>query len=303
MSIQVENVTKKYDEQEALSNVSFSINKGEIVGFLGPNGAGKSTMMKIITCYLPQTIGKVSVCGFDVEAEPMKVRAKLGYLPEHNPQYVEMYIKEYLRFAGGVHKVKNLDERIKELIELVGLQKEQHKKIGMLSKGYRQRVGLAQALIHDPEVLILDEPTTGLDPNQIVEIRELIKSVGKEKTVMMSTHIMQEVEAICDRVIIIDEGKRVADKSTKEIRLDQNQKLVRVLFESAPEVGTLKRINGVTKCSKQDDGAWLIESSGSNDLRKELFQFAIAQKLIILEMHEQRQDLEGVFRQLTSKRA
>lgn len=303
MSIHVENVTKKYEEQEALSNVSFSINKGEIVGFLGPNGAGKSTMMKIITCYLPQTSGKVSVCGFDVEAEPMKVREKLGYLPEHNPQYVEMYIKEYLRFAGGVHKVNNLDARIEELIELVGLQKEQHKKIGMLSKGYRQRVGLAQALIHDPEVLILDEPTTGLDPNQIIEIRELIKSVGKEKTVMMSTHIMQEVEAICDRVIIINEGKSVADKSTKEIRQDQSQKTVRVLFESAPDMHLVKNINGVTKCTREEDGALLVHGSGNKDLRKVLFEFAIHQKLVILEMHEQTQDLEGVFRQLTAKRA
>ncbi|MCC6837460.1 MAG: ATP-binding cassette domain-containing protein, partial [Bacteroidia bacterium] len=214
MSIKVENITKQYGEQKALNNVSFEVNTGEIVGFLGPNGAGKSTMMKILTCFIPQTSGKASVCGFDVAEESLEVRKQVGYLPEHNPLYLDMYVKEYLEFIAGLHHIKNVKERIAEMIEITGLQVEQKKKIGALSKGYRQRVGLAQALIHDPKVLILDEPTTGLDPNQLAEIRNLIIEVGKQKTVMLSTHIMQEVEAMCDRVIIINRGEIVANDET-----------------------------------------------------------------------------------------
>jgi ABC-2 type transport system ATP-binding protein len=211
MSIIAENVTKTYGTQQALNGVSFQIDKGQIVGFLGPNGAGKSTMMKIITCYIPPTSGNISVCGFDVMEQSTQAKKHIGYLPELNPLYTDMYVREYLSFVGGMYKIQNLKSRVEEMIETVGLQPEAHKKIETLSKGYRQRVGLAQALIHDPEVLILDEPTSGLDPNQLVEIRNLIVQVGKTKTVMLSTHIMQEVEAMCDRAFIIDRGKIVAD--------------------------------------------------------------------------------------------
>ena len=213
MSIEVNKITKLYGEQKALNEVSFSIKSGEIVGFLGPNGAGKSTLMKIISCYLPPSIGTIKVCGLDVMEQSMEVRKKVGYLPEHNPLYLDMYVKEYLEFVGRFYDVKKLNDRVKEMVEITGLTIEQNKKIGQLSKGYRQRVGLAQAIIHDPQVLILDEPTTGLDPNQLVEIRNLIKALGKNKTVMLSTHIMQEVQAICERAIIINHGKIVADDS------------------------------------------------------------------------------------------
>src|SRR3954469_3536527 len=214
MSIKVNQITKLYGEQKALDDVSFEAGSGQVVGFLGPNGAGKSTMMKIITCFIPQTSGTASVCGFDVTEDSIEVRKNVGYLPEHNPLYLEMYVREYLEFIAGLHKIKNVRTRIAEMIETTGLQVEQKKKIGALSKGYRQRVGLAQALIHDPKVLILDEPTSGLDPNQLTEVRNLIRSLGKEKTVVLSTHIMQEVEAICDKVIIINKGKIVANEST-----------------------------------------------------------------------------------------
>ena len=212
MSLIINSVTKSYDKQQALTDVSFTLNKGEIVGFLGPNGAGKSTLMKIITCYLQQDSGKVQVCNLDIQEQDLQVKAKIGYLPEHNPLYTDMYVKEYLSFVGGIYKVENLNNRIAEIIIQIGLMPEQSKKIGELSKGYRQRVGLAAALLHNPEVLILDEPTTGLDPNQLVEIRNLIKEVGKDKTVLLSTHIMQEVDKICNRVIIINKGKIIDDQ-------------------------------------------------------------------------------------------
>ena len=212
MSLIINSVTKSYDKQQALTDVSFTLNKGEIVGFLGPNGAGKSTLMKIITCYLQQDSGKVQVCNLDTQEQDLQVKAKIGYLPEHNPLYTDMYVKEYLSFVGGIYKVENLNNRIAEIIIQTGLIPEQSKKIGELSKGYRQRVGLAAALLHNPEVLILDEPTTGLDPNQLVEIRNLIKEVGKDKTVLLSTHIMQEVDKMCNRVIIISKGKIVDDQ-------------------------------------------------------------------------------------------
>ena len=218
MSLSVKNITKQYKKQIAVDDISFEIKSGEIVGFLGPNGAGKSTTMKIISCFIPPTKGTVTVCGFDVSNDDLKVKKKVGYLPESNPLYYDMYVKEFLSFIASLHKINNKKERIKEMIEMVGLQNEQHKKIGTLSKGYKQRVGLAQAMIHDPDVLILDEPTSGLDPNQIIEIRELIKNFGKDKTVLLSTHIMQEVESMCDRVIIINEGKLVADDSVESIK-------------------------------------------------------------------------------------
>ncbi|MFN6038747.1 MAG: ATP-binding cassette domain-containing protein, partial [Bacteroidota bacterium] len=231
MSIKVENISKIYGKQKALKNVSFEVNSGEIVGFLGPNGAGKSTMMKILTCYLPQSSGKASVCNFDVEKESMEVKKCVGYLPEHNPLYLEMYVKEYLAFVGGLHGLKKINERVKEMISLTGLEIEQKKKIGALSKGYRQRVGLAQALIHDPKVLIMDEPTTGLDPNQLEEIRGLIKSVGKEKTVLLSTHIMQEVEAVCDRILIINHGEITADGKINELKKNNEKQNFIVQFD------------------------------------------------------------------------
>lgn len=230
MSIEVKKITKLYGEQKALNDVSFSIQSGEIIGFLGPNGAGKSTLMKIISCYLPSSEGTVKVCGLDVMEQSMEVRKKVGYLPEHNPLYLDMYVKEYLEFVGRFYNVKKLNERVKEMVEITGLTIEQNKKIGQLSKGYRQRVGLAQAIIHDPQVLILDEPTTGLDPNQLVEIRNLIKELGKNKTVMLSTHIMQEVQAICERAIIINHGKIVADDSIANLT-QKNSNLEKVFQE------------------------------------------------------------------------
>jgi ABC-2 type transport system ATP-binding protein len=231
MSLSVKNITKQYKKQIAVDDISFEIKSGEIVGFLGPNGAGKSTTMKIISCFIPPTKGTVTVCGFDVSNDDLKVKKKVGYLPESNPLYYDMYVKEFLSFIASLHKINNQKERIKEMIEMVGLQNEQHKKIGTLSKGYKQRVGLAQAMIHDPEVLILDEPTSGLDPNQIIEIRELIKNFGKDKTVLLSTHIMQEVESMCDRVIIINEGKLVADDSVESIKKGNKKSNMEDIFK------------------------------------------------------------------------
>ena len=227
----LKNVSKQYKNQKAVDNISFELKSGEIVGFLGPNGAGKSTTMKIITCFIPPTNGTISVCGLDVSNDHLMVKKKVGYLPENNPLYYDMYVREFLNFVASLHKVKNKKDRVNEMIELVGLQKEEHKKIGTLSKGYKQRVGLAQAMIHDPDVLILDEPTTGLDPNQIVEIRNLIKNFGKNKTVLLSTHIMQEVESMCDRVIIINEGKIVADDSVEAIKKGNNKANLEDIFK------------------------------------------------------------------------
>ncbi len=300
MSIKVENVTKEYGAQKALDNVSFEVKPGEIVGFLGPNGAGKSTMMKIITCYLPQTVGKVTVGDFDVSKDAMKVKERIGYLPEHNPQYLEMFVKEYLLFVAKLHKVKNPKERVKEMIQLVGLEVEQNKKIEALSKGYRQRVGLAQALMHNPDVLILDEPTTGLDPNQIVEIRNVIKEVGKHKTVMMSTHIMQEVEAICDRVIIINKGKIVADQPTSELqKMSSSTQIIQVEFDGKPNLNKLKNLKGVKRVDSLKGNSFEVEASAKHDVRSDIFQFAVDSQLKVLGLSVEEQDLEDVFQKLT----
>lgn len=303
VSISVKNVTKKYGNQNALDNISFEISKGEIVGFLGPNGAGKSTSMKIITCFIPQTQGKVKVCGLDVNDEPIKVKRKVGYLPEHNPLYLDMYVKEYLLFLARLHKVKKKKERVAEMIKSVGLEMEQHKKIGALSKGYRQRVGLAQAMLHNPEVLILDEPTSGLDPNQLVEIRELIKTFGKDKTILLSTHIMQEVEAICDRIIIINDGRIVADEKASEIKSKVVKKqVVKVEFDTSISKSKLTSISGVTSAKEVSNKIWILESKTDKDIRKEISKFAQTNNILVLTMQKEDESLENVFKELTSKK-
>jgi ABC-2 type transport system ATP-binding protein len=301
VSIEVKNVFKYYGEQAALNDVSFKINSGEIVGFLGPNGAGKSTMMKIITCFLPKSEGEVKVCGLDVENDSLAVREKVGYLPEHNPLYLDMYIKEYLDFVAGIYKIKNKKERITEMISLVGLDKEQNKKIGALSKGYRQRVGLAQAMIHDPEVLVLDEPTTGLDPNQIEEIRQLIVNIGKTKTVMLSTHIMQEVEAICDRVIIIKDGRIVADDTTQHIQQgDDEKQTIFVEFDKEFSRNQLSKINGVSSVKHLEGNQWLFASNDTN-IRANIAKFSQQNDLLVLTMRVEEKTMEEVFKELTNK--
>ena len=295
MSIEVKNVTKIYGEQKALNDVSFEIGSGEIVGFLGPNGAGKSTMMKIITCFIPQTSGLIKVCGYDVTEDPIDVKRNVGYLPEHNPLYLDMYVKEYLDFVGGVYKIDNRKNRVKEMVDMVGLGLEQNKKIGALSKGYRQRVGLAQAMIHDPKVLILDEPTTGLDPNQLEEIRNLIKEIGKEKTIMLSTHIMQEVEAICDKTIIVNKGIIVANETTKELQQRNKQGIVvTVEFDKPVDKKQLEKIGGVTKVAQKSDTFLVLEINADN-VRNNIFQFAMQNDLTVLTMQKETQSLENVF--------
>ncbi len=301
MSIKVNNITKLYGEQRALDDVSFEVNSGEIVGFLGPNGAGKSTMMKILTCFIPQSSGTASVCGYDISEQSLEVRKNVGYLPEHNPLYTEMYIKEYLEFIAGLHHLKNVKQRIAEMIEMTGLQVEQKKKIGALSKGYRQRVGLAQALIHDPKVLILDEPTTGLDPNQLTEIRHLIKEIGKQKTVMLSTHIMQEVEAICDRVIIVNNGKIVANDITSVLQnyQSQNKQVITVEFDKQTSLADLKTITGVVDAKNSKGNVWHIEANTDKDIRTDIFQFAVKKGMAVLTLNKEEQKLEDVFKELT----
>lgn len=301
MSISVKNVTKIYGNQKALNDVSFEIGSSEVVGFLGPNGAGKSTMMKIITCYIPQSSGDIKVCGFDVNESSIEVRKNVGYLPEHNPLYLDMYVQEYLKFIGEIHKIPNHKKRVLEMIDMVGLEKEQHKKIGALSKGYRQRVGLAQSMIHDPKVLILDEPTSGLDPNQLVEIRNLIKEIGKEKTVMLSTHIMQEVEAICNRVIIINQGSIVANDNTSEIQ-QMNQGtgyVLKVELNQGLEKQLWLEIEGVKEVKSIDDKTVFIQTDTEDDIREKVFNFAVSNKRSVLTMLKEERSLEDVFKELT----
>lgn len=303
MSIKVSEVSKIYGEQHALNNVSFEINSGEVVGFLGPNGAGKSTMMKILTCYLTPSMGQVEVCGINVLESPLKVKQKVGYLPEHNPLYLDMYVKEYLQFIAGLHKISKPKEKVAEMIETVGLTLEQNKKIGSLSKGYRQRVGLAQAIIHDPEVLILDEPTSGLDPNQLEDIRKLIIDLGKKKTVMLSTHIMQEVEAICGRVIIIDRGEIKANSETKKLQKEQTSRQV-VFVEFDKEIGRnkLSSIAGVKNVKNIDGLNWVIESEAKEDIRPVISRFALDNNLLVLTIRKEEQSLEDVFKKFTNKK-
>ena len=298
MSIKVKKLSKLYGTQIALTEVSFEINKGEIVGFLGPNGAGKSTLMKILTGYISQTNGDAKICNLDINKNSIETRSKIGYLPEHNPLYLDMYVKEYLEFVANIYNVNH--KYIDEIIKKIGLLKEQHKLIRSLSKGYRQRVGLAQALIHDPEVLILDEPTTGLDPNQLIEIRSLIKKVGRKKTVLLSTHIMQEVEAICDRVIIINKGQIVANKTIVELQKSKgNKKLITVEFDKKAEKKELMKIGNVLEASELKGNKYQIFSDSKFDLRPAIFEFAVNNKLTVLQMNIEEQKLESIFQELT----
>lgn len=297
MSIEGENISKLYGNQKALNGISFSVDKPEIVGFLGPNGAGKSTMMKILTTYIQPNDGIAKVNGFSTNEQLKEVQKSVGYLPEHNPLYLDMYIKEYLAFNANIYKVTK--ERIEEVIELTGLTAEVNKKIGQLSKGYRQRVGLASALLHDPDVLILDEPTTGLDPNQLVDIRNLIKSIGKTKTVFLSTHIMQEVEAMCNRVIIIRKGEIVADKKLSELR-DKKEQTVIVEFDYRVEDAFLKKLPKVKKVENTHDFVYEITFDTSEDMRSYVFDFAHDNQLKILQLNQKNASLESLFRELTT---
>lgn len=303
MSIKIENITKFYGKQKALNDVSMQINSGEIVGFLGPNGAGKSTMMKIITGFIPPSSGNVFINGKSIIEHSIELRKIIGYLPEHNPLYIEMYVKEYLMFMASIHlPKKQLKDRVKEIVELTGLTIEQNKKIGSLSKGYRQRVGLAQALVHNPEVLILDEPTTGLDPNQIVEIRNLIYEIGKEKTIMLSTHIMQEVEAICDRIIIINNGKLVADERPETIqnKVKDETSVIIVEFDKLIDKKLFNEIEYITDVKYLKNNKWLLECDADKDIRSSIFRFAVKHGFTILSQQKQEKSLEDVFKQLTS---
>ncbi len=303
MSIRVEGVTKLYGDQVALNGVSFSIPSNQVVGFLGPNGAGKSTMMKILTGYIPPTSGKAFVDGIDVLLNPIEAKRIIGYLPENNPLYYDFYVKEYLEFVGSIYKVEKLKARVAEVIDITGIGYEQNKKIGSLSKGYKQRVGLAQALVHNPSVLILDEPTSGLDPNQIVEIRSLIEQIGREKTVMLSTHIMQEVEAICQNIIIIDKGDIVANGSTKEIAsLALDSKMVTVEFAEVPSADIVDELRMFGRIVKHEGAVFTINSADNVDIRPKLFNFAVANGLSIVQLQEHEAHLESVFRSLTGKK-
>ncbi|MEY5132109.1 MAG: hypothetical protein RLZZ198_113 [Bacteroidota bacterium] len=298
MSIEVKHLTKFFGEQAAVNDISFEIGKGEIVAFLGPNGAGKSTTMKMITGYIPASSGSIKVNGITVDVDDLETRKIIGYLPENNPLYLDMYVKEYLHFVGSIYKIKDLKTRVNEMIQMVGLELEQHKKIGALSKGYKQRVGLAQAFIHDPEVLILDEPTSGLDPNQLVEIRELIKTIGKEKTIMLSTHIMQEVEAICDRVIIINKGKIVANNNQQALDTSPEVQTIYIEFEGAVSSQLLTKIPGVTTVKALGNG-WLIEGVTDQDLRKNVSKKAQEAGWLIMTLKLEKKSLEAVFKELT----
>jgi len=298
MSIEVSNISKSYGSQKALDAVSFSIAKGEIVGFLGPNGAGKSTLMKILTTYINADQGTASVNGHDVNTNQKAVQQSVGYLPEHNPLYLDLYVREYLEFNAGVYKVTKA--RIEEVIELTGLTPESHKKIGQLSKGYRQRVGLATALLHNPDVLILDEPTTGLDPNQLVEIRRVIKNAGKDKTVFLSTHILQEVEAICDRVIIIDHGKIVTDKKLDKLIVETEQ-VIEVEFDKPVDDTLFAKLPNLVSYKNTHDLVWELTFSAEDDMRPAVFDFANANGLKTLQISQKNKNLETVFREMTKK--
>ncbi len=301
MSVKVTGLTKIYGTQRAVDGISFEVNKGEVLGFLGPNGAGKSTTMKMLTCFVPQSSGSALVCGFDTSTSPLEVTRKIGYLPESNPLYYDMYVKEYLEFMAGLYKLGAITkQRIDEMIEVTGLTAERKKKVGQLSKGYKQRVGLAQAMLHNPEVLILDEPTSGLDPNQLVEIRSLIKQLGKDKTVIFSSHIMQEVQAVADRVIIINKGKIVADDSTEKLQSRMgNEIVVTAEFKQNVDLATLKSLKGIKSLDRLKDGKWSFVGENNKDIREDIFNFAKEKNLTLLHLNKEEYSLEEVFKQLT----
>lgn len=300
MSVKVTNLTKIYGPQRAVDNITFEAHRGEVLGFLGPNGAGKTTTMKIITGYLPQNDGTAEVCGFNVATSAMEARKRVGYLPEHNPLYREMYVREYLSFTAGLHGVSNAAKQVDEMVERTGLGSHRHKQIGELSKGYRQRVGLAQAMLHNPDVLILDEPTSGLDPNQIVEIRQLIKDLGKEKTVILSTHILGEVEAVCDRAIIINKGKLVADAPIQDLKQQfSGQNIVSVEFVESANAQLLAKIKNVRSVKSTGKNQWQLASATEHDIRADVFAFAVANQLTLLGLHKAEHSVEDVFQQLT----
>ena len=302
MSIKAENITKLYGKQKALNNISFEIRTGEIAGFIGPNGAGKSTMMKIITGFIPQTSGDVFINGKNILDDNIEIRKLIGYLPEHNPLYLDMYVKEYLKYTGGLYlPAKQVKTEVDKMISLTGLEREQNKKIAALSKGYRQRVGLAQALIHNPEILILDEPTSGLDPNQIIEIRNLISEIGKEKTIMLSTHIMQEVEAICDKIIIINKGDIVTDDTSENIKKETsaNENVVIIEFGNGVKKEQLLKIASVVEAKNIEDNKWAIAGEKNIDIRQLLFKFAVDTNNTVLSMQKQKKSLEDLFIEVT----
>lgn len=302
MSLQILNLTKIYGQQKAVDSISFTVEAGEIVGFLGPNGAGKSTTMKIATGFLAPTSGSVRVGGFDVSENPLQVKQITGYLPEHNPLYLDMYVHEYLLFVGGLYGLhrKNLVKRVSEIIELCGLGHEQYKKMEALSKGYRQRAGLAQALLHDPEVLILDEPTSGLDPNQIIEVRKVIKEISKSKTVIFSTHIMQEVQALCERVVIINKGKIVADDRLSTLLTGKARKLI-VEFQEVVDIEELKALKGVAEVTNITSQKYSLLADAETDIRTHVFQYATDKKLSLIELKVEEYSIESLFKELTSQ--
>jgi ABC-2 type transport system ATP-binding protein len=302
MSIEISNLVKNYGEQRAVDSISFQVSKGEIVGFLGPNGAGKSTTMKILTGYLGQDGGEARVCGISVKESPLETRKRIGYLPEANPLYPDMYVREYLDFIADVHHVAGKEARIEAVITLVGLTVESNKRLGQLSKGYKQRVGLAAALIHDPEVLILDEPTSGLDPNQIIEIRDVIKRLGKDKTVLFSSHILQEVEALCDRVVIISRGKLVADSSISRLRAEGTESgTIRVAFREIFEAAKLQGLRGVTSVGAISDKEWELQTNDPDGVKKQLLELALQNKWNIVSLQSENRSLEAIFRSLTNQ--
>jgi len=301
MSIEIKDLVKTYGEQKAVDAISFQVGKGEIVGFLGPNGAGKSTTMKILTGYLGQDSGEARVCGLSVSEQPLETKKKIGYLPEANPLYPDMYVREYLDFIADVHHVTDKKARIEAVIGLVGLTPESKKKLGQLSKGYKQRVGLAAALLHDPEVLILDEPTSGLDPNQIIEIREVIRNLGKNKTVLFSSHILQEVEALCDRVVIINKGKLVADSTLNALREEESggKTTIRVGFRESLDPAKLNQLNQVERVSRLNEQEWELQTTAPDEVKKQLLELALQNNWNILTLQSENQSLEAIFRSLT----
>ena len=302
MSVEVSNLVKIYGKQKVVNELTFVVNPGEILGFLGPNGAGKSTTMKMITCFVPPSSGSIKVCGYDVLKDPIEVRKHIGYLPEHNPLYKEMFVREYLQFVASIYKINKPRRRIEELIEMTGLGKEQHKLIGALSKGYRQRVGLAQALMHDPEVLILDEPVSGLDPNQLIEIRNLIKLLGEEKTVIFSSHIMQEVQALCDRIVIINDGKLIVDGTIDTLK-NKFSGSVEVLVEFSDKIvlDDLKKLSDISNIEMIQPNRFKVYTNNQSDIRPKLFEFAVKNNVSLIELHQSVASMENVFRKLTSK--